>query len=533
MAHAHARQHRSWPGSLEMPLLHLSAAANDNFTIRDASTNIFVCGAIGSGKSTGFGATVRRAMLRAGLGGIVHVAKAEEIDAWLADARACGRLDSVIILDERQGYNFIAHELSRQGADGINSVVEFLMRILEIVRRAMPDGGRVGDAFWESAARQLLRMILPVLYAATGTVRMEDIVLFLTSAPTNSDQWYDEEWRRASFAWNVLMRAKEAPATHIDPTELARIALFWRDQFARQDAKLRTNITATVSTSLDRFLHGRLAKVFTQDTTIVPELIFGGAIIIMAMPTAVWNEDGVVAQQLFKYATQRAVLSRNSLPPHLRERPVFIYADEAQNFLNSFDAEFLSQSRSSLCVSVYLTQSLPTLYAKIGGENAKHFADMLLAQFGTKVFCSNSCPETNRFAADTIGRSLQRRATYSEGESTGWNAGMNMGEGWNSGTSSNFSFSPDGKGGTNHSTSFGDSSGSNSSQGRNRGVSGGESLSHGWSEVMDYDLEPAFFSRALRTGGPTNGGIVDAIWFQAGRTFSATGRPFLLTSFQQ
>lgn len=531
MARANPRALARAPDPLDEPVLWLSRS--DPCRVRDLIENALVLAGIGGGKSSGIGRAIRQAMLRAGFGGVVHVAKADEIDTWIADARACGRLGSLVIFDERQGYNFIAHELARQGADGINSVVEFLMRILEIVRLAMPGGGKPGEAFWEAAARQLFRMILPVLYAAYGTVRLEDVVLFLTTAPTHPDQLHDDAWRKNSFMWKTLLKARRDPVLPLGAPAYIRIASFWKDEYARQDAKLRTNVTATVSTSLDRFLHGRLAKAFTQQTSIVPELIFEGAIILLAMPTVVWNEDGIVAQQLFKYATQRAVLSRNALPARHRERPVFIYADEAQMFFNSADPEFLSQSRSSRCASIYLTQSLPTLYAKIGGENAKHTGDMLLAQFGTKVFGNNSCPETNRFAADTIGRSVQRRATRSEGESTGWNAGMGTGEGWSSGTSSNFSFSPDGKGGTNHSTSFGDNSGSNESWSRNRGVNTGESVSNGWNEVMDYDLEPAFFSRALRTGGPANSGIVDAIWFQAGRTFSASGRPFLLTSFQQ
>lgn len=531
MAQLVSRAQSVWEGSLDMPVMWLSRG--DPYRLRDLFENVLVLGGIGSGKTSGVGKAIRHAMLKAGFGGIVHVAKADEIETWIADARACGRLDSVIIFDERQGYNFIAHELARQGADGINSVVEYLMRVLEIVRLAMPGGGRVGDAFWEAAARQLFRAILPVLYAAHGTVLLEDIVRFLTTAPTHPDQLQDEAWRQSSFMWQTMLKARRDPVIPLHDAEFIRIASFWKDEFARQDAKLRTNVTATVSTSLDRFLHGRLAKAFTQNTTVVPELIFEGAIILLAMPTAVWNEDGIVAQQLFKYATQRTVLSRNALPQHYRARPVFIYADEAQDFINSADPGFLSQSRSSRCASIYMTQSLPTLYAKIGGENAKHTGDMQLAQFATKVFANNSCPESNRFAAETIGRVIQRRGSYSASENSGSSAGMNMGESWNSGTNSGFSTTIDAQGNRSNSASFGSSTGYSDSTGRNRGVNTGQSVSGGYSEAMDYEIEPAEFSRALKTGGPANGGIVSAILFQAGRRFEASGRNWLLAGFQQ
>ena len=95
------------------------------------------------------------------------------------------------------------------------------------------------------------------------------------------------------------------------------------------------------------------------------------------------------------------------------------------------------------------------------------------------------------------------------------------------------SISPDGKGGFNHSVSFGSSSGYNESTGRNRGFNTGESVSSGFSEAMDYEVEPAVFARALRTGGPANGGIVSCLWFQAGRRFAVTERPWLIASFRQ
>jgi hypothetical protein len=296
--------------SLDQTMFWLSK--DDPFRLRDIIENILVLAGIGAGKSSAIGKSIRQAMLSAGFGGIVLVAKPDEIDTWLADARACGREHSVIIFDERQGFNFIAHELTRQGAEGINAVVEYLMRVLEMIRNAMPGGGRVGDAFWENSARQLFRMILPVLYAASGTARLEDIISFLVTAPTNAGQLQDEAWRESSLMWRTMLAARRAPKNPLSDAAFARIASYWKDEFAQQDAKLRTNITATVSTSLDRLLHGRLNRAFCQQTTIVPELIFEGAIILLDMSALVWNEDGIIAQQLFKYATQRAILSRNA-----------------------------------------------------------------------------------------------------------------------------------------------------------------------------------------------------------------------------
>jgi hypothetical protein len=531
MAQLVSRAQSVWEGSLDLPLLRPSSA--DLFTVRDACENVLILGGIGSGKTSGPGRALRRAMMRAGAGLLVLINKPDEVEATLDDARATERMASVLCVDGRHGFNFIEHELRRHGLDGVNTVVEFLMRVLEIIRIAMPGGGRQGEAFWENALRQLLRMVVPILYAAYGTVRISDIIRFVQSAPTSSDELDSEAWQQRSFMCEAVLLAAKRPVNPLDPEAMKRIVAYFRDEFARQDVKLRSSITSTLSTSLDRFCHGRLARLFTEETSFAPELTLNGAILILNLPVLEWNEDGVIAQQIIKYAWQRVMLSRNALPPAYRDRLVGCYVDEAQAFINSFDREFLSLSRSSRCTSIFITQSIPSVISTIGGDNPKHQADALFAQFGTKVFCNNSCPETNRFAAETVGRVLHRRASFSESESTGRSGGLNRGEGSNFGTNSGVSVSPDGKGGFNTSYSSGSSSGFNESTGRNRGFTTGESVSNGFSEAMDYEIEPGEFARSLMTGGPPNGGVVSCVWFQAGRRFAVTSRPWLVASFRQ
>jgi hypothetical protein len=154
---------------------------------------------------------LRRAIFRACAGALVLVNKPDEVDAAKADARATGRMASVLCIDGTQGYNFIEHELRRHGLDGVNTVVEFLMRVLEIVRLAMPNGGRQGEAFWENAFRQLLRMIVSILYSAYGTVRIADIIRIVHSAPTSPDELDSEAWQQSSFMCATVLKAARQP----------------------------------------------------------------------------------------------------------------------------------------------------------------------------------------------------------------------------------------------------------------------------------------------------------------------------------
>jgi len=522
----------SYVSNLDTPLLQLSA--HDHFTLRDAVQGVHVFGGIGSGKTSGSGKALASAYLRAGMGGLVMAAKPEEVELWIRYAKENGRSNSVILFGEHGGgFNFLTYELARQGMAGIGSVVECLMRVLEAARLASPSPGRSGDQFWDDATRQLLRNTIPVLYAATGTVSIPDIIRFVSSAPTSLEQLHSQEWQDRSFMFHALASAKRQAVVPMGESDFEKTANYWRDEFAQLDGKTRGNIAISLSTTLDRFNRGRLHQAFCTATTLVPELTFHGAIIIMDMSALTWNEDGVIGQQLFKYMWQRAVLARNGLEPRHRDRPVFCWADESQYFVNSFDAEFQSTCRSARACTVYLTQSLPTYYARIGGDNPQHRADMLLANFVTKIWHNNADPVTNRWASDTIGRSLQRRGSYSEGQNYGSSVGMNSGGNESWGTSTSMGGSADSRGGSSSSWNKGSNQGSSDSWGRNRGRSDGESFSNGYSETMDNEMEAAAFSRDLRTGGPANRGQVTAVWFQAGKTFAASRRNYLHTEFRQ
>ena len=204
----------SYIRDLDTPLLKLSP--QDAFTVRDACAGVHIFGAIGSGKTSGSGQALAGAYLRAGFGGLVCCAKPEEVELWLRYAKAHGRSNSVLLFDERQGFNFLDYELARQGSDGIGSVTECLMRVLEAARRTTPSPASTGDVFWQDATRQLLRNTIPVLYAADGTVSVTSIVRFVLAAPTSSEQLADPEFKAENLTYQTLLRAATAPKAPLD-----------------------------------------------------------------------------------------------------------------------------------------------------------------------------------------------------------------------------------------------------------------------------------------------------------------------------
>jgi hypothetical protein len=463
---------------------------------------------------------------------VVTAVKPEDIPLWQRYTAEHGREKSLILFDENEGFNFVAYEMARQGVDGIGTVTECLMRILEAAKKASPTASqRGGEAFWEDAMRQVLRYAIPPLYAAGGSLSIADLIRFINTAPTSGKDVSNPDWQKGSFMYSVMDAATRRPKVPLARQALADVINFWAESYPAIPEKTRGNIVITVTTVLDRFKHGRLNRAFCGRTSLVPELTFHGAIILLAMPTTTWNEDGIIAQQLFKYMWQRAVLSRNSLAQEHRERPVFIWSDESQETVHSYDGEFIGMSRASKCCPVYLTQSLPTYYAKMGGDNPRDAAHALVGKFMTHIYHSNACPETNEYASRMIGKVVTRRGNFNTGSSQSINEGMSAGNSENTGSSSSHGSSM-GQGYSVNSNS-GSNSGSGNNWGDNRGRGSSENVSRGYSESMEYVIEPGEFARILKTGGRANGGIVSGVWFQSGRVFGASGGNMMLRRFAQ
>jgi uncharacterized membrane protein YgcG len=518
----------------DTPLLRLSP--NDFFSLRDACAGVHAFGQIGAGKTSG-AKILAGAYLRAGFGGLVTAVKPEEVELWKRYVEEHGRERSLILFDENEGFNFLTYELSRQGMDGIGTVTECFMRILEAAKKTNPTAThRSGEAFWDDAARKLLRYTILPLYAANGTLSIGDIIRFLATAPQSSGDVTDSAWQKRSFMFGVMDAATRSPRVPMSAEALRDNIEFWTEEYPAIPEKTRGNILITVSATLDRFKHGRLQRAFCGRTTVVPELSFGGAIILLAMPTLTWNEDGVIGQELFKYMWMRSVLGRNALAREHRERPLFLWSDEAQETVGSYDFEFQSMCRASLCCTTYLTQSLPTYFAKLGGDNPRDAAQALVGKFATQLFFSNLCAESNEYAARTIGKVMKRHANYNAGVSQSVNVGMSSGESENRGSTSNHGSSTSrsqGRGQNGSSYGGGNSSGTGSNWGSNRSEARSDNESRGYSESMEYLIEPGDFGRILKTGGKPNNNQVTAVWFQSGRIFKASGQNTILATFQQ
>jgi TraM recognition site of TraD and TraG len=558
----------------------------DHFRVRDAFEGVVIMGGTGSGKSSGSGEALAMSYLRAGWGGMVMCAKPDEAARWQAYARKAGRAAHVIHFHPESQWNFNfadyeAHRPDGAGGDTFN-LVNLFDQIVEFTELSEGKGGNGDNPFWPRARREMLANVVEPLFAATGTLRIDDIIRFIGSAPRTRQDAFNDEWKVSSFMYQILCQAMREPKGRAVPEHAMRAsANYWFSTFAELDPRTRSNIVATLTSTLAPFLRGMLRERFCTSTNFIPETTHEGAIIIVDFPVKLWGDAGVVAANIMKYqwqrATERRVITKNS-------RPVFLWADECQFFLTDYDAEFQSTARSARAATVYITQNLPTFQSRLKGSDPRATAESLLGNFQTKIFHSNTDIATNQFATDMIGKGLQprrsgnwsqnsgRQSSENWGQNWGEQSGVSSGESWGSnwgsqigesqgrnwGTNSSFG-SSSGNGSSSSSSSFGSSSGGSSgtsrswSRGGSYGVnsgtshsvssggnySNGVSASHGtsagggWSEQMDYVVQPRVFAAELRKGGKADRKLVDGVMVQGGRQFARTGAHWLPCTFKQ
>lgn len=535
---------------MNAPLLQLSPMEEDYLSLNDCFEGIFISGRSGSGKSSGSGASVAKAMLRSGASGLVLAAKPDEPDVWERYAAETGRSADVIRMDGsgRYRFNFLEYEMQRDDLATdvlVSNLVSTIQAGVEAAGRATGlDAGNRGDIFWQKAPRTMLMRAIDLLYATTGRVRLGEIVDLIESAPLSKEMAEDETWQRNSFFAEIfrVFHLTKGGVNPPAPTDFERLKRYWLQVFPTLPERTRGNVLMTLQTDLEDLLRPALRKIFCTDTNVVPEMTHDGKIWILDFPILQWNEAGVLAQLITKYAWMRSTQRRKV---DADTRPVFLWADECQLFLSSYDMEFQSTARSSRTATVLMTQNLPSFYSRIGGQNPEHTVNAMMGNLRTKIFHNNDCTTTNEWAAKIVGKTSVWRRSFNT--NSGWNQGYsdnfsdsrNTGHNEGKNSSYNTSFGSSSGGGVTSSggNSFGGTSGSSYgesqtySQGQSGGVSGGQSA--GVQEERDYAVEPHEFATTLRTGGPANDRVVDGVVVLPGRTFARNGKHWMTVGFKQ
>ncbi|PSR56631.1 hypothetical protein AHMF7605_25620 [Adhaeribacter arboris] len=422
---------------LEMPIIELASGTKRSYwTIRHAVEGTQIFGGIGSGKTSGSGRMLALKYLAAGFGGLVLTVKPDEKQAWQEYCRIINRENDLIILEPGGAHSFNFLEYESTQADGSEAITENIVEVLKTVIRAGEEKGegKSDDAFWETALDMLIFNVIDLCKLAYGTVSVQLMFDIVQTIPKNKEglkinspedakpfhQAFEEARKKVMSqvdAWTLDLPEIEKldfedeavyEAAMLEALPDARLFKFldqfFVDNFISLSDKTRSIIDFTFSGFLFRLLREPIYSLFCRNSsTVTPEDSLKGKIILVNLPVKLYHKVGRDCQILFKYIWQRAMEKRNVVQ---NSRPMFLWADEAQNFLHEHDADYQATARSSRIATVYISQNLPNYYANMGGHKADYRVKSFLGTLGTKIFHANADIETNRYASELIGEAF-------------------------------------------------------------------------------------------------------------------------------
>lgn len=382
------------------------------FTLDRAFRGIKIYGATGSGKSTGFAKVIATSFLDHGFGGLVLCAKGsnDELHNWQSMAEAVQRRRSLIHFGPKnteQSFCFNVLEFIRTLTNNKDESQANVVKILKLIANDL-QGSQLSqsDSFWDGVTDQYLTHLLTLTYAVDP------------KAPLTFD------------GLNMIFKMVQTNASEILGAIHTEISLdvknaihFFTEEFPALNEKTRSVIVAAVSSLLFKFSTGMLRDLFGGEGNIDPRWVFSGAVIVINVPTLEFQEIGRLANMIWKYAFQKACMARKVSD---RMRPVFLWADEAQEFVTAEDAKFQAVARSSKCATVYLTQNIAGLRLNLGKHQANDAFRALEANLMTAIFHQNVDLETNDYASKVLGtkkvktKTIQSKGPFSAdyGEST-------------------------------------------------------------------------------------------------------------------
>lgn len=432
--------------ALEVELLRFSGGL---WKTGDAFQGTQIFGGTGSGKTTGSGAAIAKALLAAGFGGLVLTAKADECDLWKKYAKSTGRVADIVEISvgTECAFNILEYEFHQGG--GLTS------NIVSLLVGAMSTGeGSVSQSepYWTEALREMLTHAIDLVvfgslgetWTKTGAlagarpqIRLSDIVRLIRSAPQSLAEIGTTTWQKRSRFWQTMQRAavlidaKALPAPR--QRDLEQTADYWLRDFPSLAPRTRSIVVSTFTAKVSGLLRSPIRDLFFEDTNprFSPHVSFSGdrasgagnRIVVLNVPVKEYGEVGRFCQVLYKTIWQRAADRRTSalkLSPQEAEArvrqgtltpeaacstaPAFLWADESQYFVTHEDMLFQQTARSSRVATVYLTQNIGNYEVAFGPKAGRAHVNSLLGNLQTKVFHANGDPATNEFAESVFAK---------------------------------------------------------------------------------------------------------------------------------
>lgn len=360
--------------------------------LTDASQNILILGAIGSGKTTRAMHPLLVQFLDQNCGGLIFDIKGDFQSAVLTIAEALNR--QVIIIGVNHSKMNLLAGLTPEVASS------FLKSIFTL------NAHHHTDAFWLDTAVELCRNTLGILSFVPKHYSLNGLYGYL----------FDLEFRVEIDESVTKLKNK------LNAKEKRLLNSYWHYHekiFDKFEDKVKSGVNATVAQVLSPFNHPDLVDAFcTEDkNAVVMEDVLNGAIYLVEMPLSTWGLGGKVVYTLIKLRFFNVMQKRLTQSDWNQERPVFFMCDEFQEIVSAnkdgiSDLNFWDKSRSSKTIGVISAQAVSSFYAAIGDRDT---ANALLQNFRQKICFKTEDTTTLNYFHSLADKVEVARKTYSSG----------------------------------------------------------------------------------------------------------------------
>lgn len=371
-------------------------------TLGELCTGTIVFGGTGSGKTSGTAEYFSYHLLRYGFGGLVLCAKPEEASDWVNRAKAAGREKDLILFNTENTFRF--NPLQFEADQFKNSAYGSTENLLQILKELCETDGKSGDdPYWPQSRDKLFTNTMDLMQLA-------DIEISFSSLHFTIISFVNEE-----AVQTMLDQAVKRVATMSESRQkdYQMIENYFKNEWQLLPEKTRETVKSLATNAVEPFARGAIRELFSTTSTITPEALEEGKIIVVDIP-AITIAAGKASAVVWKYMVQKWAERRPKNGD--KTRPVFIFADECQYFATPRDAVFQSTARSTRVATVYLTQTIGSLNF-FGNYHFRTYRDQLLGNLINKIFHQNTDTETNEWAANFIGKDLIVRTSRNTGGS--------------------------------------------------------------------------------------------------------------------
>lgn len=427
-------------------LLKFSSNPQDYWTVDDAIKGTSILGGTGSGKTSGSGKTIALQFLKQGWGGLVLCAKTDEADLWHKYCIKAGREADIIHFgkdsvhtekwrrDKTIVFNPLDYEMNRKGdgASEVFNITNIFMNLYKMGNRITNESSQGGgdSRFWDTSLKRLLNKTIELIIMADEELTYRNMINLVNSSPRESKPFKDSDLKDAARAVSTEDYEDEIIKNNYFLKCMAKAFLKVMDDDEDSPAYLsffailnyftislpgtsdhtQNTIIESFMGLAEPFLSGLLQQHFSGKTTLKPEEIYlENKIIILDFPVKEYLEAGIMAQSIFKLIFQQSIERRDT---NKHPTPVFLWADEAQYFINPYDQIFLTTARSSRTATVYLSQNISNYLAAMGDKlNSDSQVDSFLGNLASKIFHANSDAKSNFYASKLIGDTIAFQST--------------------------------------------------------------------------------------------------------------------------